>query len=66
MAETIETTKNIMCPEYDEPATLRLLYEQIEGGGYKLIKMSCRLEMDMSFRGTECNHTCEKRFKDGV
>ncbi|MCK4575907.1 hypothetical protein KAU34_05835 [candidate division WOR-3 bacterium] len=65
MAEQIETTKNIMCPEYDKPATVRLLYEQVEGGAYKLIKISCKLEREISFRGTQCFHSCEKKFKEG-
>jgi len=63
MAKTIETTKNIMCPEFDEPATLKFIYELTEDGGYKLIKMACKLEKEMSFRGTTCSHSCEKQLK---
>ncbi len=63
MAETVETTKNIMCPEYEKPATIKLTYERLEDGSYKLVKMGCKLEMEMSFRGTECTHSCESKFK---
>jgi len=63
MSEEIERTKNIMCPEFDKPATIKLTYEPLEGGGYKLVKMACKLEMEVSFRGTQCYHTCEKQIK---
>lgn len=64
MGEKIETLKNIMCPEYDKPATIKLIYEKLDGGGYKLLKMACKLEMDMTFRGTECYHSCETKLKE--
>ena len=64
MSEEIVRTKNLMCPEFDEPATIKLLYEPLEGGGYKLIKMACKIEQDMSSRGTDCNHSCEKKVKE--
>jgi hypothetical protein len=63
MGEKIETLKNIMCPEYDKPATIKLIYEKV-GDGYKLLKMACKLEMEMSFRGTQCYHSCEKKLKE--
>jgi predicted transcriptional regulator len=63
--ENIETVKNFMCPEYDKPATVKLIYEQLEDGSYKLVKMACKLEMEMSFRGTQCYHSCEKKLKEG-
>jgi|GEM_PF-2998185 len=63
MAETVETTKNIMCPEFDKPAAIKLTYEPVPDGGYKLVKMACKLEMEISFRGTQCSHTCESKFK---
>lgn len=64
MGENVETIKNIMCPEYDKPAAVKLFYEQMDDGGYKLAKMACKLEMEMSFRGTQCYHSCEKKFKE--
>jgi hypothetical protein len=63
MGETVESIKNIMCPEYDKPATIKLIYEKLPDG-YKLLKMACKLEMEMSFRGTQCYHSCEKRLKE--
>jgi hypothetical protein len=63
MGEKVERLRNIMCPEYDKPATIKLIYEKTEGG-YKLLKMACKLEMEMTFRGTECFHSCEKKLKE--
>lgn len=63
MAEEIEITKRIMCPEMGKPAEIKLIYEKVEGGEYKLKKMACKLEMEMSFRGSQCNHSCEERLK---
>ena len=65
MGENVEMLKNIMCPEFDKPATIKLVYEKLDDG-YKLLKMGCKLEKEMSFRGTECYHSCEKRFKEGA
>lgn len=64
MPDDIVRIKNLMCPEFDKPATIKLTYAALEEGGYKLLKMACRLEMDMSFRGTECYHSCEKQIKE--
>jgi len=66
MPEEIVRTKNIMCPEFDKPATIKLIYEPTEDGGYKLVKMACKLEMEMSFRGSQCFHSCESKIKEGI
>ncbi len=65
MGEKIERLKNIMCPEYDKPATIKLIYEKTPEG-YKLIKMACKLEMEITFRGSQCYHSCEKKIKEDL
>lgn len=64
MSNELTRTKNIMCHEFDKPATIKLTYEPAEGGGYKLVKMACKLEKEMSFRGSECYHSCEKKLRE--